>query len=535
MRLIGLRLLAWRTRLSCCCFVYCLLLLASSDLEYSPASLLTPKQSSARKHPSPASVIMLQLRSADDLANAQQSNLYEQEDSSALSFSVASLFGGASSTSNNLLLFPALSSHPSHYPQTTAPAAALGGPFCYYGDGQEASVDFDLSEMNANAALMASFNMPNGQTGQQQPRARSFEDFCAGGNEVLFDPPFMSFPTSADGISGLLTFDSYAYPPDGLSNTCNQDEGSYEQPAASYEDYYTGEGGIYGKDGTENDDLPLHVCPADLLTPELFQLLNEHQRHTDSDAASRKRDRKRDQHRRCQADEAESRSRPAMKPQAMLTPPVMRHQLQSSSDGFSKPAISYAALITEALQSSPSGLLTLAGIYAAIKAKYPYYTTADIAWQNSIRHNLSLNKAFRKVPRPKDEPGKGGFWCLDTMHLAPGNGAYDCSRAAGSKSRRQKMMQRALDDASSQQSFEFFQELVPHTAQHPHRAAFEPFADELPTRSLSARRVILTSPRGSSTRRIPSSSSIASSTTSGASIRHFQYHHYQPTDAGHDS
>lgn len=81
----------------------------------------------------------------------------------------------------------------------------------------------------------------------------------------------------------------------------------------------------------------------------------------------------------------------------------------------SKPPYSFSCLIFMAIEDSPQRALPVKEIYAWILEHFPYFKNAPTGWKNSVRHNLSLNKCFRKVEKAPNL-GKGSLWMVDPLY-----------------------------------------------------------------------------------------------------------------------
>ncbi|XP_027711351.1 forkhead box protein O3 [Vombatus ursinus] len=78
--------------------------------------------------------------------------------------------------------------------------------------------------------------------------------------------------------------------------------------------------------------------------------------------------------------------------------------------------LSYADLITRAIESSPDKRLTLSQIYDWMVRCVPYFkdkgdSNSSAGWKNSIRHNLSLHSRFKRVQN--EGTGKSSWWMIN--------------------------------------------------------------------------------------------------------------------------
>ncbi|KAI9574489.1 hypothetical protein HD554DRAFT_2201500 [Boletus coccyginus] len=81
-----------------------------------------------------------------------------------------------------------------------------------------------------------------------------------------------------------------------------------------------------------------------------------------------------------------------------------------------KPSFTYAQLCYRAIKAM-GGKATLQDICGWMMDNYDWYRYNEGAgWENSVRHNLSSGRAFKKMERSTGEHGKGFFWSVDEQY-----------------------------------------------------------------------------------------------------------------------
>lgn len=76
-----------------------------------------------------------------------------------------------------------------------------------------------------------------------------------------------------------------------------------------------------------------------------------------------------------------------------------------------KPPYSYIALIVMAIQNTPAKRCTLSEIYSYLQQRFSFFRGSYQGWKNSVRHNLSLNECFIKLPKGKS------LLCMYFQHI----------------------------------------------------------------------------------------------------------------------
>ncbi|XP_019719755.1 forkhead box protein O1-A-like [Hippocampus comes] len=113
---------------------------------------------------------------------------------------------------------------------------------------------------------------------------------------------------------------------------------------------------------------------------------------------------------------------PQLAPQQQVGPPgaaPLGGSSQRKSNSSRRNAwgnMSYADLITRAIESSPEKRLTLSQIYDWMVKSVPYFkdkgdSNSSAGWKNSIRHNLSLHSRFVRIQN--EGTGKSSWWMLN--------------------------------------------------------------------------------------------------------------------------
>ncbi|KAJ3996022.1 hypothetical protein F5050DRAFT_1572337 [Lentinula boryana] len=156
--------------------------------------------------------------------------------------------------------------------------------------------------------------------------------------------------------------------------------------------------------------------------------------------------------------------------------PINLDSLRDGPPG-SKPFYPYSTLIRYAIKGSPNQKLLLEDIYYAIESRFPYFRTAPNGWKNSVRHNLSLNPCFEKVPRPLTDRGKGSYWTVND-NVDPRTGVHRVRKKKGPKGKTRSSEEPDVDYHPSE-SFEpgtqFVPSPIPADAADPSRPQFSPY------------------------------------------------------------